>query len=178
MKWKDAIRKYEWVAIPLVLVVASFLGGSYYGQRKVLASITEHRDTVIKIATIYKDFPQPQKTALSGFIGIPRYKFLTDTLKSVETLVLHDTTVVYLPREEKYYEEADGRLRIWVSGYEPRLDRYELDERTITINNTVQAKPPRWGFSVNGGYGVALTNSGISFAPYVGFGLSYTFLWL
>ena len=172
-KVKGALRKCEWILVPLVLVVGSFLGGSHYGQQKVLANIETKSDTITKVVPVYKDFPQPAKTALSGFVGVPKYKFITDTLHSVETAYLHDTTVVYLPREEKFYSEADGRLRLWISGYEPKLDRYELDEVTNTVTNTVKVKPPRWSISINGGYGVCLNEGRVILAPNVSVGISY-----
>ena len=176
MSWKEKIRGFEWVLIPLVLVVGSFIGGSYYGQRKVISGIEEKRDTVVKVVPIYKDFPQPQKTAHLGYVAIPAYKFLSDTITTVETAYLHDTTVVYLPREQKYYNEADGKLRLWISGYEPRLDRYELDLPETTITNTVKVKQSRWGISINGGYGFAADGQSARLSPYIGIGISYTIL--
>lgn len=174
MKWKDAIRKYEWVAIPLVLVVVSFLGGSRYGQKKVLASIESKSDTIVRVVPVYKDFPQPQKTAILGYLSVPKYKFLTDTINTVESLVLHDTTVVYLPREQKYYSEADGALRLWVSGYEPRLDRYEVDYKTVYVTQTLTKKPPRWGLGISAGFGATISKERVvSLAPYIGIGLQY-----
>ena len=176
MSWKEKLRKYEWVLIPLVLVVGSFFGGSYYGQQKVLASIELKSDTITKVVPVFKDFPQPVKTAQLGFVSIPSYKFLSDTITTVETAYLHDTTVVYLPREQKYYEEEEGKLRLWVSGYDPRLDRYELDLPQTIINNTVTEKASRWGISVNGGYGAALNGKNVILSPYIGIGISYTIL--
>ena len=178
MKWKEAIRKCEWVIFPLVLVLASFFSGSYYGQRKVLSTAETKRDTVVKVVTVYKDFPQPQKTAQIGYVAVPAYKFITDTVTNEIPVFLHDTTVVYLPREQKYYEEADGKLRLWVSGYEPRLDRYEYDVETVTVTNTIKIKPSRLSISISGGYGAGMQNGRVILSPYFGFGLSYALLWL
>jgi hypothetical protein len=83
--------------------------------------------------------------------------------------------VVYLPREQKYYEENDGRLRLWVSGYDPRLDRWELDERQTTITQTVVPRR-RWSLGVTAGYGLALTEPKVALAPFVGVGITYAFL--
>lgn len=176
--WKERLRKCEWVIFPLVLVLSSFFAGSYYGQRKVLASIEVKRDTVVRVVTVYKDFPQPAKTSEIGHISVPAYRFISDTITREKVAFLHDTTVVYLPREQKYYSEADGKLRLWISGYEPRLDRYELDMETVTVTNTVRMKPPRWSISINGGYGVTMSEGRMRLSPYVGFGLSYSLFWL
>lgn len=53
---------------------------------------------------------------------------------------------VYLPIAQKYYECLDGRLRLWVSGYQPQLDKWELDEQTKVVNYR-----KRWSFSVGVG---------------------------
>ena len=176
MTFKEAIKKCEWIIPVLLILGGTFFGGMKYGEHRAYASIEVGRDTVIKTVTVYKDFPQPKETASAGFIAIPAYKFFTDTVYATNTVLQHDTTVVYLPREQQYYEEEEGRLRLWVSGYEPRLDRYELDAQVITITNTVTEKPSRWGLSISGGYGVALVGKSVQLAPYIGVGVSYTFL--
>lgn len=176
MSTRDAIKKYGWLLIPLFLVLISFYGGAKYGEKKVLSGIEVKADTVTKVVTVYKDFPQPQETAQIGYISVPMYKFLTDTVNTVEMAYLHDTTVVYLPREQKYYEEENGSLRLWVSGYDPRLDRYELDKKETVITNTVTVKPSRWGISIYGGYGAAYYDKRVILAPSIGIGITYTFL--
>lgn len=173
----EKLRKAEWLLIPIVLIIGSFFGGTYYGREKALASLEVQRDTITKIVSVYKEFPEPQKTAIVGRIPVPLYRFITDTIKAVDTLVLHDTTVVYLPREQRYYSEAEGALRIWISGYDPRLDRYEFDRPETTITTTMKEKPPRWGISIGGGYGFALdSEKRLIASPYIGLGLTYTIL--
>ena len=179
MAYEERTRRYEWVIIPILLVAAAFLGGDYYGQKKVENSLVSERDTTTKIVTVYKDFPDPVKSSMAGVIAVPKYLFLTDTAHiEVEVPVPGDTVTqyVYLPREQKYYEEEEGRLRMWVSGYEPRLDRYELDAVTTTITNTVYEKPSRWGISISAGYGATLIDKNVKLSPYLGIGVSYTFL--
>ena len=46
MKIREAIQSSEWVLIPILLIVASFFAGDYYGQKKVESSIVAHTDTV------------------------------------------------------------------------------------------------------------------------------------
>jgi len=173
MKWRETIKKCEWVLIPLILVIASFFGGSYYGERKAYANMESVRDTVVKVVTVYKDFPNAKETAQIGYVSVPSYKFLSDTVTNEIVTFLHDTTVVYLPREQRYYEEDEGRLRLWVSGYDPRLDRYELDRVETTITNTITPKRKRWGLTLSGGYGVALADGKVVLSPFVGAGFSY-----
>ena len=178
MKARDAIRAAEWVLLPLLLIVGSFYAGRYVGRVQAVGTMVAKTDTVVRIVTQYKDFPQPAKTALAGFVPVPRYMFLTDTITRVERaeIAVHDTTPVYLPREQQYYEEADGRLRLWVSGYDPRLDRWEMDERQATVTQTVTPRRSRWSLGLSAGYGVALAGDAVRLAPYVGVGVQYALI--
>jgi len=138
---------------------------------------TSKRDTVDKIVPIFKDFPQPLKTASIGFVGIPKYKFITDTLRETAFIDIHDTTFVYLPREQRYYAEEEGRLRLWVSGYDPKVDRYEIDWIETTITETITPKPKRWGIGISAGYGAAMAaDKTVVFSPFIGIGIQYNFL--
>ena len=178
MKTKDAIRAAEWVLLPLLLIVGSFYAGRYVGRVQAVGTMVAKTDTVVRIVTQYKDFPQPAKTALAGFVPVPRYMFLTDTVTIVQSAqtAAQDTTLVYLPREQQYYEEADGRLRLWVSGYDPRLDRWEMDERQAIVTQTVTPRRSRWSLGVSAGYGVVLAGDAVRLAPYVGVGVQYALI--
>lgn len=177
-KFITLLRKCEWLIVPAVLIAAAWFSGDYYGRKRVIQSYESKTDTVTKIVTVYKDYPEPAKTALVGYVQVPTYKFLTDTVKAVEwaEITVHDTTVVYLPREQKYYAEEGGKLRLWVSGYEPRLDRYEVSWPETTITQAYVQKPRRWSLGVTAGYGAALHDKRVVLAPYVGIGVSYSLL--
>ena len=56
-----------------------------------------------------------------------------------DTLNLHDTTFVVLPREFKVYE--DSTYTAQVSGVEPSLDWIKVYQRTEIINNVVKERP-------------------------------------
>lgn len=175
---KETLKILVWWLLPAVLVAASFLAGSHHGRVMASSEIEVQRDTITKIISVYKDFPEPAKTALTGYISVPSYKFITDTVLAVESreITVHDTTVVYLPRERKYYEENDGRLRLWVSGYEPRLDRWELDEQQTTITQTIAERRSRWSLGLTAGYGAALSDGTVRMSPYIGIGVSYALI--
>ena len=172
----DKARAAEWILAALLLAVCWF-GGDHHGRRVAFAEAESRTDTVTKVVTMWKEAPQPAKTALLGYVPVPSYKFLTDTIERVKTaeIVIHDTTVVYLPREQKYYEENEGRLRLWVSGYDPRLDRWELDERQTTITQTVVPRR-RWSIGATAGYGLALSERKVALTPFVGVGITYALL--
>ena len=174
-KDKTILKRYGWM-IPIVLMVAAWFSGDYYGQKMVRESLESKVDTVTKIVTVYKDFPEPQKTALVGYLPVPTYKFITDTINAVKWREIHDTTVVYLPREQRYYEEEDGKLKMWVSGYDPRVDRYEISWPETTVTQTIVQKPRRWHISVQFGYGVTFANGTVKAGPTLSGGVSYSLL--
>lgn len=86
-------------------------------------------DTVYKYRTVYKSRPEPASISTSGNISVPVLVFMNDGDTTViqRTETIHDTTYVVLDRTVKYFEEEDGHLRIWISGYQPELECYELD---------------------------------------------------
>ena len=166
------------IAVVLALIGASFLAGKCVSDSLAERESPEvARDTITKVVTVYKDFPNPAKTALSGFIPVPRYMFFTET-KEIEVEVPGDTVTqyVYLPQELQYYEEEDGKLRMWISGYRPVLERYEIDWPTTIITETHKPKPKRWGIGVQAGYGAVLHDKTVQLSPYIGIGVSYNFL--
>lgn len=143
------------------LIAGGFLLG-FIGGYNVSAlrqnDVVIERDTVENIVTVYKDFPQPAKTFVSGFLSVPRCYFLTDTVNTIETALQCDTVTqfVYLSKEHKYFEEEGGKLRLWVSGFQPELVRYEVDWTTTTIIETHKQKSRHWGAGASGGYGVTV----------------------
>jgi hypothetical protein len=175
MSEEKRFRATEWITV-LLVALASFYLGDHIGKNSLEAQDPEIlRDTTTKIVTVYKDFPDPVKTVAAGRMAVPRYLFWTDTT-SVE--VPGPTEYVYLPSEQQYYEEEDGKLRIWISGYHPNLDRYEIDWLTTTITETKTYKPPnkRWGIGITAGYGAVVTDKTVRLAPYVGVGITYNIL--
>lgn len=172
---KEQLRYILAGAAVMALMFLSFTAGRITAPLSEVERVT---DTVTKVVTRYKDFPDPVKTAKAGFVRIPAYRFISDTVTQERNLIVHDTTAIYITREQKYYEEADGALRLWISGVDPRLDRYEWDQTTTTITETIRPKPKRWSLSITAGYGVAVAGKQIQLAPFIGAGISYNiFSW-
>lgn len=167
---------FHFLALIAVGLAVGFLMGRCVSSRVVSAGPEVVRDTVVLRETVFRENPLPKRTTAAGFVEVPRYLFLTDTV--VATVVETDTLieVVYLPREQQYYEEEGGDLRIWISGYQPRLDRYELDRATAVITERVKQPPRRWGIGVVAGYGASLGEQKVSASPFVGVGVSYNLL--
>lgn len=116
------------------------------------------RDTVVVVDTCLFPDPYPVERRITEYIRVP----VTDTLQ------LHDTTFVLLPREQLTY--SDSLYRAWVSGYDPRLDSIEVYRRTEYIHTVERERAPRWSVAVQAGLGAG--RAGLT--PYVGVGVSYT----
>ena len=173
MRRENIFRAVEWTVVAILLGSSLFL---YQRSRNIqLPEIA--KDTVKIKVPVYKDFPDPKESASAGFVPVPRYMFFTDTLtEEIPVPVPGKTDTVYLTREQKYYEERDGRLRIWISGYQPQLDRYEMDDIMTTITQTYKPPNKRWGLGVTAGYGATVVDHTVKLAPYLGVGITYNFL--
>lgn len=174
------MRVKDYIAIgciALSLLVCSFILGRATAPKSIVEG-EKTVDTVTKYVPMWKDFPQPTKTVQMGSIAVPKYLFLADSVDRLVPYAVHDTTTqyVYLPREQKYYEEADGHLRLWVSGYEPRLDRWEADFKETVVSEIYKPPSKRWGLGLSGGYALALVNGKLVPAPYIGACITYSFL--
>ena len=149
------MKAVNWLAvwcIAAALMACAFI----FGRATALKSIADGEktvDTVKKVVPVWRDFPDPVKTVSAGFVALPAYRFLTDTVnRDVNHFVpvyLNDSTdMVFLQREQRFYLEDGGRLRLWVSGVDPSLDRYELDRMETTITETYKPPARRWGLDL------------------------------
>lgn len=153
------------VVIALALISVAFL----LGRRSVKPEIVElHRtDTLLLRDTV-------RETVL-----VPKVRYLT----RVDTVLLKvpgDTVEVpvLVPISRNVYEGED--YRAVVSGFRVSIDTIDTFRKTQTLTNTfiqrgeVPGKPKRWGIGVSAGY--ALTPQGVK--PYIGAGISYSFITL
>ena len=153
------------VVIALALISVAFL----LGRRSVKPEIVElHRtDTLLLRDTV-------RETVL-----VPKVRYLT----RVDTVLLKvpgDTVEVpvMVPISRNVYEGED--YRAVVSGFRVSIDTIDTFRKTQTLTNTfiqrgeVPGKPTRWGIGVSAGY--ALTPQGVK--PYIGAGISYSFITL
>ena len=119
------------------------------------------RDTIItnRIDTIRDTVP------------VPVYESVVDSFPFVVPVpsdTVRDT--VYLPITQKIYK--DSLYTAYVSGYRAKLDSIEVYSKTRTVFVRERAKRKRFGLGVQAGYGF----SGNNVSPYVGVGVSYSFL--
>lgn len=125
------------VAAAIAVIAASVAVSIWATHRPLSDPDTAIPDTVWRYKTVYKDKPEPASSwRSSDLVKLPLYVFCSgsDTTVLVKTDTVHDTCYVFVERTHRYYEEEGGKLRIWISGIEPSLDRYELttEEATIT----------------------------------------------
>lgn len=171
------VRSVEWILAIFVLALSFYAGDRF--ERWRIGPMESSVDTVYRTVTVYKDFPDPVKTTFAGWIPVPKYMFFSDTTEiHVPVPVPGDTVTqyVYIPKEQKYYEEEDGKLRMWISGYQPVLDRYEVDWTTTVITNTVTQKERHWGLGVSGGYGLTYHDGRVYAGPTISVTISYNFV--
>lgn len=96
-----------------------------------------------------------------------------DTIRVAVTDTITRGDTVYLPRTQKYYEDAD--YRAWVSGYEPNLDSLHVYPETIT-KTAIRKEWRKFDYGLQAGVGVVLPAGSVpGFGGYVGFGLTWHF---
>lgn len=111
---------------------------------------------------------------------IVRHIHTTDSILVAvrDTICVHDTLYIQVPREVKVYEDSSYRAE--VSGYMPSLDRIDIYEQTQIIEKEVVRnievkKRTRWGLGIAAGYGVSIGPQP-AFHPYVGVGINYNII--
>lgn len=153
------------IAIPLVI---GALGMYFPLKSHFLAQIEALKPEVVEVIktdtiTAYLPIEIEKRILVKDTIAIP----ITDTLLRVDTL--------YLPREQKVYE--DSSYRAIVSGVCPRLDSIEVYQKTIEITKIATQKEWRkFDYGIQGGVGLLVPiNGNVNFGGYIGFGVSYHF---
>lgn len=159
--------------ILLLFIVASITIMAFCTGRSIGRKTSNNiilKDTVIVTETVTEETPSADTIYVTRWERLPMEVVKRDTVLIEAPVFIRDT--VYLPITTAYYERLDGRLRLWVSGYEPSLDKWELDEQ-------VKLMPYRkkWGFSI--GLGPAIIYSpftgGLDSGVGIFGGITYTF---
>ena len=125
---------------------ASFHIGRQAGKRSPQSAVNVRPDTLVVRDTLRVLGP----FYVTARIERPQLFPVTDTLR------IHDTLFVALPREVREYPGEDYRAQ--VSGVDPSLDWIEVYPKTKIVTNTVHVPgPQRWrrvGFGIAAGPGV------------------------
>ena len=139
------------------------------GYRAAVAELIEEpkADTLIVRDTVTVEFPVPILTTI------------TDTILVAypDIVIIHDTTLVQLPRERKEYSGKD--YRAVVSGFQPSLDLILVFPETKTITQTISVAPQKrshWSIALPAGSDSTLQATQITPLHYIGAGISYSFV--
>ena len=160
-------KKTTFLVNALLTLACVFLFGFIIGQKhpqklpvepiKTKVDTLVIRDTTMSYRAIYVD----------------RVKLDSVLVPVLDTMMIHDTTFVYLEREKVTWR--DSLCEVYASGIMASVDsvRHFQEYKYITIETQVPVKvKSHWGLGVNAGYGVGKGG----FTPYIGVGISYNIL--
>lgn len=155
-----------YIAVVLLCLVAGFVAGRVT-RKSLLKPVVEVRtDTLVIRDTVRLERPVYITQRVVDSIYVP----VTDTLR------LHDTTFMVLPRQQREYR--DTLYHAWVSGYDPVLDSIDIFRKeryvTVEVTKTVMPKPKKWHVGVSAGYGACLLDETPVLSPYLGIGITYS----
>ncbi|MCM1176572.1 MAG: hypothetical protein NC308_06365 [Clostridium sp.] len=154
--------------ILFVFLCIGFAGGRMYDSR----STSRHAchvsvDTLVIYDTILHEIPVPVEIRMADTVMVAVR----------DTVVLHDTSFIVLPMEQRVYR--DNTYMAVVSGYRPSLDTICIYPRMQCITSVHTVSKPirkRWGIGIHTGYGICVHGGNVSPAPYIGVGLSYNLI--
>ena len=156
-------------AVAILLIAAAIRICTYSCNRSQSDTSIEHKADTVRIRdTIH--IPRPV------YITSKIIDTMTVLVQATDTLWLHDTLYINLPREQRTF--TDTTYTAWISGYRPQLDSIHIYQRTEYITKEIKTvtKPKRWGLGLQAGYGVSFSNKQIKATPYIGIGISYNIL--
>lgn len=152
----------------VLIAVLLFLSGIFFGRRACRALEPElivQTDTLRIRDTLLVEKPVAVEVRVVDTMLVA----VTDTVH------LNDTVYLTLPRETKVY--GDSTYTAQVSGYRPALDWIEVYPQTVLVTEKVTNKDVKhWGLGLQAGYGAYAAGGQVRLAPYLGVGISWTFM--
>lgn len=154
------------VAALVAVVSVAYLTGRRDGRNRAALNARERVDTLFVVDTIVAEKP----------VLVEKTKVEKVLVPIIDTLRIHDTTFVYLDREQVVWQ--DSLSRVYASGILPQVDsvHHFIRERVVTreLTNVVK-KPCKWGLGVHAGYGIMIGRE-MTMSPYIGVGISYNIM--
>ena len=170
MNLTDTSKSLLRIATAIFLTVAAFWNCLRHAQEQPTGSeSTTKADTVFIRDTFLIRQPAPSAKRITDTLLL--------TITQTDTLTIHDTLYLSLPREQRIY--SDDNYTAWVSGFRPCLDSLKIYPQHQVITNTVtypKPRPKRWGIGLQVGYGAAVNGNQIVTSPYIGVGVSYNII--
>lgn len=156
--------------IDIIIAIIVLVVGMTIGYRLgASGAVDVGTDTIFVYDTIVKTQPV---VVSSGELGNRSYrvKLLGRISKQNDSISKqNDSVEVQLPIVQKVY--GDSTYRAWVSGYDARLDSFQIYQPTRYITITTTEQPSRWSWGVQVGMGI--TPKGMQ--PYIGLGGQFKF---
>lgn len=127
------------IALACIIVIISAPLCAIWGYKNAALKQNKTADTVYVYKTVGNKAPVAASSVLTKWdISVPKVFERVDSVFITQyqevPYYVHDT--LYVPISTKYYEELNGRLRLWISGYQAFLDRWELDEKETYIRRS------------------------------------------
>ena len=160
-------KKTTFLVNALLTLACVFLFGFIIGQKHPQKSPVEPIKTKVD-TLVLRDTMMCYKP-----IYVDRVQLDSVLVPILDTMMIHDTTFVYLEREKVTWR--DSLCEVYASGIMTSVDsvRHFQEYKYITIETQVPVKlRSHWGLGVNAGYGVGKGG----FTPYIGVGISYNIL--
>lgn len=157
-------NRIEYAVAALAIIVTACFSCFYAGKRAAVASFLPQVDTLL----IYDTTELVRPVYVRERVLDTVYVAVSDTVN------LHDTTFIRLPREEKVY--SDSTFYAVVSGYRPSLDTLRIFAPTTYISSSQVERAPRWSLGVATGPGVLVGAEGRIYAGWaLSLGIQYRF---
>lgn len=154
----DKVKNILIVVLSLIIAILWLSRQKSTGNDLLPVVVKTDTITTIKIDTIREI--QPVK--------------VSEVITHIDTIYVRDTIAIPIPVSQNYYRGAD--YEAWISGYKPNLDSLNIfhstEVRYVTKTEIIRERAKRWGIGVQAGYGW----NGEKFTPYIGAGVTYTFL--
>ena len=161
------MNRYEKVMTILCVILLPFFIGVLIGQKHPQKLPVEPIKTKVDTLVIHDTLTSYKP------VFIERQKLDSVLVPVLDTMMIHDTTFVFLEREKVTWR--DSLCEVYASGIMTQVDsvRHFQEYKYITIETQVPVKiRSRWGLGVQAGMGAC--KDGLT--PYVGVGVSYNIL--
>ena len=161
------LNRYDKVMTFLYVILLTFFIGSLIGQKHPRKLPVEPIKTKVDTLVIHETLTSYKP------VFIERQKLDSVLVPVHDTMMIHDTTFVYLEREKVTWR--DSLCEVYASGILASVDsvRHFQEYKYITIETQVPVKnTSRWGLGIQAGMGAG--KNGLT--PYLGLGISYNLL--
>lgn len=161
------LNRYDKVMTFMCVILLTFFIGIMIRQKHPHKLPVEPIKTEVDTLVIYDTLTSYEP------VFIERQKLDSVLVPVLDTILIHDTTFVFLEREKVTWR--DSLCEVYASGIMTQVDsvKHFQEYKCITIETQVPVKiRSRWGLGIQAGMGAG--KNGLT--PYLGLGISYNLL--